>query len=276
MAKRRTATNKYLPANEALKSSVPVVPSITSIALKVPKIVTSFDTSMVKQHQEKPDWGLYRIEMRNNMPYIVREMCDRCGKVWVPPKWRKLRVYNDPDFGPIYLETGLCKDCIDASLYVDKYLDGDALTEKEAKQLFYQYAEEYERAWRVVLAAAPKTAMTEQEWMHRCSFFNGCAMCGGQIEVRAKYFPTYLNGSHTAWNVLPLCSACFRKHYAGRVTAGKKVRRYRVFSSPGFFNKTKTIRLYLLNEMKKQDIYMEPLGPYRKRFFETKILEGSE
>lgn len=274
MAKRRTARDEYIKPEDVVKRDK--APSIAAVAFKVPGIIAHFDTSMVKQAQEKPDWSLYRIEIRDNVPFIVREKCDRCGKVWIPPKWRKLRVYKDADVGNIYLETGLCKDCINASVYVDKYLDGEALTEKEAKALFYQYAEEYERAWRIVLAAAPRIAMTEQEWQHRCRFFNGCAMCGGPIEVRAKYFPIYLNGAHTAWNVIPLCNACMRLHYRGRVTADKRVRRYKVFSSPGFFNKTKTIRMYLLHEMAKHEIYMEPLEPFRRRFFEIKVLEGSE
>ena len=239
MSKRREARKKYIPPEAVVRPKEP--PSITEVALKVPGIVTYFDTSMVKQRQEKPDWKLYRVEIRDNTPYIIREMCDRCGKVWIPPRWRKLRLFKDKELGEIYLETGICKDCIDASVYVDRYLDGEALSEKDAKKLFYEYAESYEKAWRVVIAAAPRIAMTEQEWLHRCKFFNGCAMCGGTIEVRAKYFPTYLNGAHTAWNVLPLCNACLSKHYAGRVTKDKTVRRYRVFSTPGFFNKTKTL-----------------------------------
>lgn len=271
---KRTAKRKYEEA--------PIEPGNTtkldmvSIALKIPGIVDYLDCSMVKQHQVKPDWKLYRLEERNGIPYIVREMCDRCGKVFVPPRWRKLRVYDDEEHGPIYLETGLCKDCINAGTYVDKYLDGEALTEKEAKELFYKYAEDYERAWRIVIAAAPPIVMTEAEWQHRCKFFNGCAICGAHIEVRAKYFPTYLNGSYTAWNVIPMCNQCMKKHYAGRVTVGKTVKRYKVFSSQNFFNKSKTIRMYLLHEMEKHNIYMDPLIEYRQRFFETKVLEGSE
>ena len=274
MPKRHKAPDEYVDPVSIVRPAV--APSITSVAMKVPGIVNYFDTSMIKMHQTKPDWSLYRIEVRNNVPFIIREMCDRCGKVWVPPKWRKLRVFHDKEVGDIYLETGLCKDCIDASLYVDKYLDGEVLTEKEAKELFYKYAEGYERAWRVVLAAAPREAMTEQEWEHRCKFFNGCAICGGPIETRAKYFPVYLNGAHTAWNVIPLCNECLSRHYAGRISLDKKVVRYRVFSTRGFFNKTKTIRLYLLHEMEKHNIYMEPLEQYRKRFFENKVLEGSD
>lgn len=274
MPKRHKPKNKYV--EQAQPECSTKAPSMVTVALKVPLVVTYFDTSMIKMHQEKPDWSLYRIECRNNVPYIVREMCDRCGKVWIPPRWRKLRVYNDPDVGEIYLETGICKDCINAGVYVDKYLDGTVLTEKEAKELFYKYATDYERAWRIVIAAAPRIAMTEDEWQHRCKFFNGCAICGGPIEVRAKYFPIYLNGAHTAWNVIPLCEECLAKHYAGRVTKDRIVKRYKVFSTQFFFNKSKTIRMYLLKQMEKHNIYMEPLEPYRKRFFETGTLEGSE
>lgn len=274
MPKRHSIDRKYVDKCSIVKPKV--APSMLTIALKVPAIVDSFDTSMIKQHQEKPDWSLYRIEFRECVPYIVREMCDRCSKVFIPPSNRKLRVFHDKDVGDVYLETGICKDCINAGLYVDRYLDGEVLTEKESKELFYKYAEEYERAWRIVIAAAPREAMTEQEWTHRCKFFGGCAMCGGPIEVRAKYFPVFLNGAHTAWNIIPLCNKCLSKHYAGRVTRGKQIYRYRIFSTYGFFNKSKTIRMYLLHEMEEHNIYMEPLEPFRRRFFETKVLEGSE
>ncbi len=117
---RKKKDKRYVDPNETKVNTVQ--PTITSVAMKVPIVVTSFDTSMVKQAQEKPDWSLYRIEFRDNVPYIVREMCDRCGLVKIPKSWRKLRVYKDPDLGVIYLETGICKDCINASKYVDKYL----------------------------------------------------------------------------------------------------------------------------------------------------------
>lgn len=276
MPKRHsTAGRKYIKEvakDDSLKAPI----SMITVAMKVPKIVTHFDTSAIKQQQVKPDWSLYRIEMREGIPFIVREMCDRCGKVKIPVRWRKLRVYHDPDIGEVYLETGICKDCINASVYVDKFLDGDPLSEKDAKELYYKYAEEYERAWRMVLAAAPRIAMTEQEWQHRCKFFGGCALCGGPIEVRAKYFPIYLNGTHSSWNILPLCGVCKSQHYAGRVNSKKTVSRYRVFSTHGFFNKSKTIRMYLMMQMIKHEIYMEPLEPFRERFFEKKILEGSD
>jgi hypothetical protein len=272
--KRHTAKNKYVESDAVVAEKHEI--SIVDVALKAPTVVAFFDTSIIKQHQAKIDWKLYKIEIRENVPYIVREMCDRCGKVWIPVRWRKLREYTDKDIGKIYLETGLCKDCINAGLYVDTFLDGDVLTEVEAKNLFYEYAESYEKAWRVVIAAAPRIAMTEQEWKHRCNFFKGCAVCGGAIEVRAKYFPLYLNGAHTAWNIIPMCNVCLKRHYRGRVTRDKTISRYKVFSSREFFNKSKTIRMYLLHEMEKHNIYIDPLQPFRTRFRETKTLEGSD
>lgn len=274
MPRRHTPKDKYTKQEDVAKPITPV--NTLELALKIPSIVMSLDTSVVKAHQEKPDWKLYRIEIRDEVPYIVREMCDRCGKVWIPPRNRKLRLFKDKTIGNVYLETGICNDCINAGVYVDKYLDGDVLSEKEAKELFYKYADDYERAWRMVLAAAPQIPMTEKEWQHRCKFFNGCAVCGGPIEVRAKYFPVYLNGAHTAWNVIPLCSVCLSKHYAGRVTKGKEVRRYKIFASHSYFNRSKTIRMYLLHEMEVHGIYMQPLEAFRKRFFEAGILEGSQ
>lgn len=244
-------------------------PNPYDVAMIIPVVVNKLGTSMIKRAEEKPDWSLYRVTLKDGNPYIVREMCDRCGKVWVPPKWRKIRAVDIDGIGTVYLETGLCKDCINAGVYRDKYLDGEPLTFKETGELFYKYAMDYERTWRMVIAAAPQVLMTEDEWTKRCRFFNGCAMCGGPIEVRAMYFPRYLNGTYSPWNVIPLCSNCMKAHYSGRITKGKTIRRYKVFSSEAFFQKSKEIRVYLLNVMDKYDIYREPLQPFRERFFET-------
>lgn len=275
MAKRIEADkSKYLDRNNIPARDA--APPIYAIAPVIPKMLASFDKSMIKQAQEKPDWSLYKIELRDNNPFVVREMCDRCGKVFIVPRWRKIRAYKDDTVGTIYLESGVCKDCINASVYVDKYLDGDVLSESDAKNLFYSYSEDYERAWRMVIAAAPREAMTEQEWQHRCKFFQGCAICGGRITVQARFFPKKLNGEFTAWNVIPLCDECMNTHYRGRLDISKKTVRFKVFSTHTMFQKTKTIRLYLLHEMEKHGIYMEPLAPWRKRFFETKVLPGSD
>ena len=51
--------------------------------------------------------------------------------------------------------------------------------------------------------------------------------------------------------------------------------RYRVFSNPQLFTKYKTIRMYLLSQMTEHEIWMEPLIPHMKRFFETRTLKGS-
>lgn len=249
--------------------------SLTDVALLVPKIVLTLDTSMVKQHQIKPDWKLYRVELRNGVPYIIREMCDRCGKVWIAPKFRKLRAYNDKDFGTIYLESGICHDCINASVYVDKYLDGAPLSEAEAKKQFTVYAELYERAWRKVISMAPREALSDTDWKKACAFFNGCAICGATIEVQAKFFPIQFNGTHSAWNVIPMCTACYATHRLGRLGKVKVTKRYRIFSSPSAFQRTKTIRMYLMQQMDLHNIDTQLLLPYRQRFFETKTLEGS-
>lgn len=222
------------------------------------------------------DWGKYKPQIVDNVGYIVREVCERCGKKVLPPGQRKLRRV-DTEFGPVYLDTGICKDCINASIYVDKYLDGDPLGEVEAKKLFYKYAEEYEKQWRITLAMAPRIAMSKFEWDHRCKFFGGCAICGGYIEVQHKYFPSSLNGSYTPWNVIPLCGNCERslRMLGHRKTPEKAPHIYKVFSSPRNFSKTKTIRLFLLAQMEMYGIYMDNLAPYRQRFFEKKILKHS-
>lgn len=274
MSKRRKVEKGYVDPYDIAPRSDP--PNLTALAMAVPAVVNAVDTSYVKAKQEKPDWSLYKLELRDGNPFVVREMCDRCGKVYIPPRWRKIRAVDVPDLGTVYVEAGICKTCINASVYVDQYLDGDPLTEKEAKQLFYKYAEEYERAWRMVIAAAPVILLSEAEWQKACKFFNGCAFCGGSIEVRAKYFPTTLNGKHTPWNVIPLCNECYRVHTLGRQNVSKTVKRYKVFSSSAQFNKQKTTRMYLLQQMRNHEIYMDPLLPYMKRFKEEKVLKGSE
>lgn len=272
--KHEVDESKYIARNAVEPTIVPI--TLSELALKVPKIVITLGRSMVQQNLPKPDWKLYRVKLENGVAYIVREYCERCGKVKLYPAQRKLRMFYDEDVGPIYLDAGLCKDCINASVYVDKYLDGKPLSEKDAKALFYKYAEDYERAWRIVIAAAPRIAITNQEWQKACRFFNGCSRCGGPIEVQAKYFPVQFNGTHSAWNVIPMCASCFKQHNAGRLGQVEKSKRYRIFSSPSQFQKTKTIRLYLLRQMELHKIYMDPLYEWRKRFFETKILPGSD
>lgn len=222
------------------------------------------------------DWKYYKPIIQDGVGYIVRETCERCGKVHLPPGQRKLRCIQT-DIGPVYMDTGICKDCINASIYVDKYLDGDPLSEAEAKKLYYKYAEAYEKQWRIVLSIAPRIAMTKEEWDHRCRFFGGCAMCGGYIEVQHKYFPSSLNGEYTPWNIIPLCGACAKQYrqVGKRSQPEKAPRKYKVFSSPSYFQKTKTIRLFLLAQMEFHGIYMDNLTEFRQRFFEKKILPHS-
>lgn len=248
---------------------------LTQAAFVAPAVINYFQTSMVQQAATKIDWKYYKLEIREGELWIVRELCDRCGEKIIPKHWRKVRVYHHKEYGDIRLETGICKDCINASVYVDKYLDGEVLTETEAKKMFYKYSIEYERAWRMVIASAPRVAITEQEWQHTCKFFGGCALCGGPIQVQAKFFPRRFNGEHTAWNVIPMCESCYTKHYRGRLDITKPSRYYKIFSTHNQFQKMKTVRLYLLTKMEEHNLWMEPLTQWRKRFFETKTLEGS-
>jgi hypothetical protein len=271
--KHETNNDRFTDRNKVKQANYPV--TITDVAVKVPKIVLDMEKSFVQMHMPKPNWKRYKIVIENNVVYIVREYCSRCDKVYLYPGQRKLREYYDMDIGYVYLDEGICKDCINASLYVDKYLDGEALTEQDAKKLFYKYGMEYEKAWRIVLAQAPREAITDQEWQHACNFFGGCAVCGGPIQVQAKFFPRRFNGEHTAWNVVPMCEECYRKHTMGRLDVTKESTRYKIFSTHSSFQKTKTIRMYLMAQMQNHDLYMEPLEPWRKRFFETKLLEGS-
>ena len=276
----KNSKDKYIARSALLPATTAI--TITDIAMKVPKIVLALNRTFLQTAAGvKPIWRNYKVSTEDNIALITNEHCSRCGKVFLYPAQRKIRVYMDIDIGPIYLDEGYCKDCMNVSKYLDKYLFSDLTTayipdEKEAKEQFYKYAGEYERAWRLVIATAPRIAMTQQEWEHRCKFFGGCAICGGPIETQAKYFPTFLNGAHTAWNIIPLCKECLDKHYRGRINKERKVSRYKVFSTHVAFQKTKTIRMYLMHQMFKHSLYMEPLEPYRKRFFETRVLEGAD
>lgn len=271
--KRETDNSRFTERNKVKQANFPV--TITDVALKVPQIVLDLEKSYIQQRLPKPSWSRYRIDIIDNVVYIVRDYCARCDKVYLYPAQRRLREYYDMDIGFIYLDEGICKDCINASLYVDKYLDGDALSEVDSKKLFYAYGMEYEKAWRIVLAQAPRRAITEQEWQHACRFFGGCAMCGGAIQVQAKFFPRRFNGEHTAWNVIPMCEECYAKHTRGRLDTTKEAGRYKIFSTNNGFQKTKTIRMYLLTQMELNNLYMEPLDQWRKRFYETKTLTGA-
>lgn len=267
MKRRGTDTSRYLDPRSIRPREDQ--PSLYDVACAVPSVVAKLQDSSIQKAREI-DWSKYRITFKEGNPVVVRELCDRCGKNIVPPAWRKYRMVDTETCGPIYVEAGLCKDCINASLYYDKYFREEAQpdTWKELNDQFYKIAEQYEHTWRVVIAAAPHILMTEDEWERRCRFFNGCAMCGGKIETRSMYFPRRLNGEYAPWNIVPLCRECHKMHQRSRT--GDTVKRYHVFSNLQWFQKHKEIRVYLLNEMDKYDIYREPLQPFRDRFLENK------
>lgn len=221
------------------------------------------------------------LEWFKGYPIFVKSTCDRCQREITPVGQRVLKpIVNNlaPDFIPMYLESCQCKDCINCTI-VDQYLydtyGSNPPPWKEARKVFATYGGEYEKAWRIVIANAPKILMSEEEWEHRVAFFGGCAFCGKPIETRGYFFPRRLNGEYAPWNVIPLCSDCIDSHYAGRKEMKGATHRYRVFSIPNLFTKYKTIRLYLLAQMEYHKIWTEPLWPHRKRFLETKTLKGS-
>lgn len=228
------------------------------------------------------NWEDIDLEWYKGYPLLVKKTCDRCQKKITPPGQRLLKPLVNkkaPDFQPMFLESCQCHDCINCTI-VDQYMydtyDKNNLPDwHEARQVFSTFGGEYEKAWRIVLANAPKIMMTEEEWEHRANFFGGCAFCGRPIEVRGYFFPRRLNGDFTPWNVIPLCGECLNNHYRGRSTLVGATHRYRVFSNPQLFTKYKTIRMYLLSQMAEHGIWMEPLIPHMKRFLETRTLKGS-
>lgn len=221
------------------------------------------------------------LEWYKGYPIFVKQTCDRCQREITPVGQRVLKplINKDaPDFIPMFLESCQCKDCINCTI-VDQYMyDTYGPTPPvwhDARQVFSTYGGEYEKAWRIVIANAPKILMTEEEWEHRVQFFGGCAFCGRPIETRGYFFPRRLNGDYAPWNVIPLCGECIDHHYHGRSKMDGATHRYRVFSNPQVFTKYKTIRMYLLAQMEYHNIWMEPLKPHRARFLETKTLKGS-
>ena len=221
------------------------------------------------------------LEWYKGYPILVKETCDRCQREITPAGQRMLKpLVNElaPDFMPMFLESCQCKDCINCTI-VDQYMydvyDKQPPPWNEARQVFSTYGGEYEKAWRMVLANAPKILLSEKDWEHRVEFFGGCAFCGRPIETRGYFFPRRLNGDFTPWNVIPLCGECINSHYRGRKDMTGATHRYRVFSKPDLFTKYKTIRMYLLAQMEYYNVWMDPLLPYRKRFLETKTLKGS-
>lgn len=221
------------------------------------------------------------LEWYKGYPIFVKRTCDRCQKEITPVGQRVLKPLENkalPDFMPMYLESCQCKDCINCTI-VDQYMYDTYGTNPplwhEARQVFSTYGGEYEKAWRIVLANAPKILMSEEEWDHRVNFFGGCAFCGRPIETRGYFFPRRLNGEYAPWNVIPLCSECIESHYRGRNKMEGATHRYKVFSNPQVFTKYKTIRMYLLAQMAYHNIWMEPLLPHMARFLETKTLKGS-
>ena len=221
------------------------------------------------------------LEWYKGYPIFVKRTCDRCQKEITPVGQRVLKPLENkalPDFMPMYLESCQCKDCINCTI-VDQYMYDTYGTNPplwhEARQVFSTYGGEYEKAWRIVLANAPKILMSEEEWDHRVNFFGGCAFCGRPIETRGYFFPRRLNGEYAPWNVIPLCSECIESHYRGRNKMEGATHRYKVFSNPQVFTKYKTIRMYLLAQMAYHNIWMEPLLPHMTRFLETKTLKGS-
>ena len=267
-----TKQEKFTPRNAVKQLDTP---SLTDLLIMAPKILDKFSNSaIIAKHGVT--WGEYKPCIIDGVGYIRRETCERCGNVVLPPGQRRLREIPT-ELGSVYLDTGICKDCINASIYVDKFLDGDPLSETEAKNLFYKYAADYEKQWRITLAVAPRIAMTKEEWQHRCQFFGGCALCGGYIEVQHKYFPATLNGIYTPWNIIPLCRECAQRYrlVGKRSDPAKAPRLYKVFASRTYFQRTKTIRLFLLAQMEFHGLYMSNLAEYRQRFFEKKILPGS-
>lgn len=249
----------------------------------LPDIIRETQTSYVQK--DRPiNWAAYKVyEGPNDTIYVKRSLCDRCQKVELPNNHLVEKVIKHPKLGEVHVLSGLCRPCIQTKEY-DKYLDGKALTRKDAGALWVKYLKEYEEAWSKVLQETKIIVLSEKEWLRTCGFFNGCAICGGPIEMRGKFFHSRRGGAYTPWNVIPLCEYCGTRGRFGRKKENTKKKAQvdpsalwkqyaNVFGDINLFYKTKTIRLFLLNKMREYNIDISTLEPYTKRFRENKLVD---
>ena len=54
-------------------------------------------------------------------------------------------------------------------------------------------------------------AMTEEEWLNACRYFDGCAICGEIIDAKMYFVPLKDGGKYTSYNMIPVCEACALK-----------------------------------------------------------------
>lgn len=267
---------EYLTRRDLNEVPLPIV-SNAEIWLTAYKPIMSYYKK--RTVQTKIDFRSMHIEIYRGNIIIVKETCDRCQTTKTPPGQRLLKPLSC-DIPNMYLESKVCNDCINCAR-IDPYIsDVYDLSQIPPKydvvyRMFTDYCIEYEKAWRVVLAAAPDIVMTEKQWEHRVDFFGGCCFCGNPVEARGYFFPRRLNGKYNPWNVVPLCGECVSKHYRGRMKMQGVTHRYKVFSTADTFTRYKTIRLYLLSQMDELGIWTAPLEVYRSRFRETRTLKGS-
>ena len=253
---------------------------LVQVLIMLPDIIKARQTSFVQQ--DRPiKWDAYNVFAQDGTIYVKRTLCDRCQKVTLPDEQLIEDTLDLGDIGKVHILTGICRNCIQTKEY-DKYLDGKALVRQDAGKLWVKYLTEYEDAWEQVLRSNPVVVLTEKEWLNICKYFNGCALCGGPIQVRALFFPSSRGGAYTPWNVIPLCEKCRlssrfsrRRDFKNKNFDPRKnfSKGSKIFKDINLFYKTKTMRMFVLNQMRKNDICIDTLMPYMKRFFETKVLD---
>ena len=65
--------------------------------------------------------------------------------------------------------------------------------------------------WKRKYDAMPPRPLRDKNWIEACSFFNSCALCGGDIDEKLLVIPPYLGGKLYTYNVLPACTVCAKR-----------------------------------------------------------------
>lgn len=63
--------------------------------------------------------------------------------------------------------------------------------------------------WLKMVAAAPRSVVTDKDMDMANSYFNGCAFCGApHVEGRRLFVPATMGGRYYTYNVVPICGTC--------------------------------------------------------------------
>ncbi len=110
------------------------------------------------------------------------------------------------------IDTPVCPDCF--RIRSRHYHRNDSVENKNrlARGLIRRVrakAEIQYTEWITKLTSVDTHTLTEDEWLAACTYFKGCAICGGvDISARSYFIPFAAGGRYNACNVLPCCEQC--------------------------------------------------------------------